>query len=186
MSAGKATPNTGQMGVESIRLGGMKVDDLPIGEAARAKMQLPEAEKAARQKSIEDIKARYPTQSVEYLRARILEAKKNIARFREESRRIGSDREQYRMLLYDARERDKKIKAAEERLEGKDLEEEIKALTKECPWQIDAMKKQVRQFEESIERFEKTIVKEQKSVDELTELLGQCQARDKELARLGA
>jgi chromosome segregation ATPase len=164
----------------------MAIDDLPISEAAQAKMQLPQAEEAERQAVIEDVRARYPKQNVDYLKARIQEARGNIARFQEQRNRIGGEREKYRILLHDVRERDKKIKEAEEKLSGDALKDRIKALNKEHPWQLEGLKKQIEQFGESIQRFENTVEREQKAIDELTELLGKCKARDQELTRLGA
>jgi chromosome segregation ATPase len=187
MAQGKITPNIGQTGVKSIRLGGMTIDDLPIGEAARAKMQLPRAEEDERQAVIDAVRARYPKQGVDYLRSRIQEARGNIAKFREQLTRLGGEREQYRILLHDARQRENGIEAARGQLEGEALRARIKELTvKHGPWQVEGLKRQIGQFGESIERFEATIEREQTSIDELTELLGQCRARDKELTRLGA
>ena len=37
----KVTSNIGKSGVNSIRIGGMTMDDLPMAEAAQAKMELP-------------------------------------------------------------------------------------------------------------------------------------------------
>lgn len=187
MPQGKQTPNIGQLGVQSIRIAGMKVDDLPIAEGAIAKMQLPIAEEEVRKNLIEAIKARYPKQDVMYLQARVAEARGMIARFREQMNRVGGEREKYRILLHDAKEREKKIKAAEKLLSGDELKEEIKSLTREYgPWQLEGLRAQIDQFSASIKRFEEVIEREQASIDELTELLGLCRARDKELTRLGA
>lgn len=187
MARGKVTSNIGKTGVESIRLSGMKIDDLPIGEAARAAMQLPIAEEDVRQRMIANIRKRYPTQDVAYLQARIQEARSNISRFRDQLVRIGGQREEYRFLLINVKEREKQIQEARETLYGEDLAEEIKALTRQYgPWQLEGLKKQIEQFTESIKRFEATIEQEQRSIDEMSELLGQCKARDKELMQLGA
>jgi hypothetical protein len=186
VAQGKETPNIGLTGVESIRLRGMKIDDLPIAEAAKAKAQLAAAEEDERQSKIDDIKARYPTQGVEYLASRIVEARQNIAKFQQERTRIVRDQEEYRMLLRDTKKRDEKIEEAKSQLSGDALDEKIKVLTKEFgPWQRQGLETQLEQFGESIQRFEATIQREQELVDELTELLGQCRSRDKELARVG-
>lgn len=187
MTRDKGTPNIGQYGVKSIRLKGMTVDELPIAEAAIAKAQIPIAEEDARKQLIENIKARYPTQDVQYIESRIEEARRNIVRFREQMVRIGSSREEYQMLLHDAKQREKKIKSARKAMDGEELTAEIKALIKEHgPWQVEALKTQMEQFSESISRFESTITEEQEAIDKLSELLGLCKARDKELMRLGA
>lgn len=183
----KQTPNIGQYGTKSIRLQGMELSDLPIAEAAQAKMQLPEAQEAERQGVIADIKARYPTQRVDYLKSRIQEARHNISKFQQELTRIGGEREQYNILLHDARQREELVGIAKKELDGETLKAEIKKLTsKYGPWQLEGLQTQIGQFGESIERFNAALVQEQKSIDELVELLGQCRARDKELARVGA
>jgi chromosome segregation ATPase len=184
---GKVIPNVGETGVKSIRLGGMTIDDLPIGESARAKEQLPKVEEDERQQQIEDVKARYPTQSVDYIRSRVREARQNISKFQEQRNRIGRDREEYNILLHDAKERDKRIAEVESQLSGDEAEEEIKKLNDQYGlWNTEKLGKQIEQFGESIDRFDAAVKQEQESIDELTELLGQCRARDKELARLGA
>jgi chromosome segregation ATPase len=183
----KISSNVGETGARSIRLGGMKVGDLPIAESANAKMQLPKVEEDEKQSEIDNIKARYPTQNVAYLEARIREARGMISKFREQCNSIGSNREQYRMLLRDAESREELIGIARDNLEGEALESQIKILTdKYGPWQVDGLRKQIDQFGESIERFEETIEQEQRSIDKMTELLGECRARDKELRRIGA
>lgn len=187
MTQGKITSNIGQTGVESIRIGGMLPADLPIAESAQAKEQMPLAEEDAKKQLVKNIKARYPPQDVEYLRSRIREARGNIAKFQEQRNRIASSREEYRMLLHDVKKRDKRIRKAEEELGGDALEAEIKAATAEYgPWQRVGLERQLGQFGESIQRFEDVVKVEQKAIDELTELLGQCRARDKELVHLGA
>lgn len=187
MSQGKVTSNIGQTGVESIRLGGMRIDDLPIGEAAKAKLQLPEALAVERQNNIESIKARYPQQDVKYLESRIREARGMIAQFRQQRDNIVNQCTEYRMLLRDAEKREKEIADAKNRLTGEELKAEIKTLTaKYGPWQVEGLKSQLIQFDEAIKRFDATIEREQASINELTELLGECRSRDKELTRLGA
>jgi uncharacterized membrane protein YukC len=181
------TSNIGQVGTKSIRIQGKTIDELPIAEAASAMVQLRKAEEDERKQLISAIKARYPTQDPAYLEARIREARGNIVKFREQRIRIGSSQEEYRMLLYDVKRRDKEIRKAEKNLSGDELAAKIKELNKEYGlWQRRGLERQLEQFAESIRRFEEHIEVEQKAIDELSELLGQCKARDKELARLGA
>jgi hypothetical protein len=165
----------------------MTVGDLPIAEAAHAKSQLPAAEEAERQAVIEGIKARYPTQSVAYLKSRIQEARGNVVKFQRELTRIGGDREHYRMLLRDVEQREKLLAVAQQELAGEALDAERKKLINSYgPWQLEGLRTQIIQFGESIDRFERVIAREQGAIDRLVELLGQCRARDKELARIGA
>jgi hypothetical protein len=180
--------NKGEVGVKSIRIAGMKFDDLPIAESALAKQQLPEAEKNEKENQIANIKARYPTQNVNYLIGRIREARGMIARFQQERNRIGHDRLQYKVLLSDAEKRDIEIEDLKQQdLGEEDFNAKVRELNKRYgPWQVKGLSDQILQFEDSIRRFDETIQREQEVIDELSELLGECRARDKELSRLGA
>lgn len=184
---GKTTPNIGQYGIGSIRLRGMKIDDLPIAEAARVKAQMPQVEADAYQQLINNIKARYPSQDCAYLESRIREARGSIGKFREQAIKLGAQREEYRMLLRDAKKRDRKIRKLPESLPETDRQSRIRELNDEYgPWQRKGLESQIGTFGESIKRFEDAAKKEQSSIDEMVELLGQCRARDKELTRIGA
>lgn len=91
------------------------------------------------------------------------------------------------MLLRDAKRRDKLIKTANDTMAGEELSARIKELEAEYgPWQRKGLEQQLAQFSESTLRFEEAVEREQRSIDEMVELLGQCRARDKELTRLGA
>lgn len=78
MGAGQPTSNRGQSGIESIRIGGMTVQDLPMVMAAHAKQQLPLAIDNERRQKIKEVLAKAPTQKVDYLRAAIMECKHNV------------------------------------------------------------------------------------------------------------
>lgn len=181
----KQTPNIGEVGVKSIRLGGMKVDDLPIAEAHFAKEQLPLSEEDIRQNEIAAVRARYPTQPVEAINGRIREARGMAVTFRQRRDEIHKQRQVYVALLQDVKKRDVKIA----KLDPKDdkYPDRVKLLNDQYgPWQEDGLRIQLGQFDDSIDRFAEMIEREQKSIDELSELIGECRARDKELARLGA
>jgi hypothetical protein len=78
MTVGEATSNIGLEGIDSIRIGGMKIEDLPLANAHDVKMQMPLVEDTIRQNKIEDLIAKYPKQSVAYLQSRMEECKLNI------------------------------------------------------------------------------------------------------------
>lgn len=179
----KRKSNIGDVGVDSIRLGGMTVDELPIAEAHLVKMQLPGARELERTAKIAGVRARYPQQDVGYLEARIREAKGMIATFRQQRDGVRSQREQYGILLTEAEKRDKEIA----HLADDDIRDEcVKALREEYgPWEVEGLRNQITLFDESVARFDETIEREQASIDELSEVLGLCRARDKEIARLG-
>jgi phage shock protein A len=162
----------------------MKVDNLPIAESLSVREQLPDAIETQRLNAIEDVKARYPRQSVGYLEARVREALSNITKFRQQKSLIQSQRSSYLPILARAREREKQ----ENLIEADDPERagKIQALHREFnPYDVAGLEQQLRQFDESVERFEGTITEEQDTISELRELIGQCKARDQELARLG-
>lgn len=74
----KSTSNIGIGGIESIRIGGMQIKDLPMVASAHAKMGLPLALDNARKQKIKDVLKIYPTQTVPYLKSRIKEAQENV------------------------------------------------------------------------------------------------------------
>lgn len=73
------TSNIGQTGLESMRIGGMRVDDLPMAAAAAVKAQLPLAIDTDRQAKVEGCIAKYPKAPDGYFDGRIREAESNIA-----------------------------------------------------------------------------------------------------------
>ena len=78
MSVGEVTSNIGEEGIASIRIGGMKIEDLPLANAHDVKMQMPLVEDTIRQNKIEDLIAKYPKQKVDYLQSRMKECQLNI------------------------------------------------------------------------------------------------------------
>lgn len=78
MAVGQITSNIGEEGIESIRIGGMKIEDLPLANAADVKAQMPLVEDTIRQNKIEDLIAKYPKQKVDYLQARMKECSLNV------------------------------------------------------------------------------------------------------------
>lgn len=78
MAQGKPTSNIGVSGIESIRISGLMIQDLPMLAAAHAKQQMPLALDNARKQKIKTVIALYPTQPVEALEARIRESHQNV------------------------------------------------------------------------------------------------------------
>jgi len=173
------TPNIGQIGLESVRIGGMKVCDLPIGEQARTIPQLRLVEDTERQNKIEGIIAKYPKQRVGYLAARVKECNENITRLQttlaEQNKLINEYTAQISLCEF----RDKELAKTSD-------EVEIKSLKKKYPpYNVDAMNKQIDQSRESIERIDVVIKKEFDSISELNEVMMKCSQRDTELKALG-
>lgn len=78
MVTGVPTSNRGVSGIESIRIAGMQIKDLPMVAAAHAKQQMPLVFDNARKQKIKEILKVYPTQKVPYLIGAIKESNENI------------------------------------------------------------------------------------------------------------
>ncbi len=176
--------NIGVTGPASVRLGGKRIENLPIAEGARAKEQLPAVYEADRQSKIEAVKARFPRASVLYLESRVKECQENIERvhkFRgDQQSKISEYTSQLAMCGY----REKEIAAIPS--DDPDREEKIKDLKKRFPlYDVGAMKAQITQFEEGCKRCDSVIDQEHQSIAELKEVIGRCKQRDLELKNLG-
>lgn len=177
--------NRNEAGVRSIRIGGMRVDDLPIAEAALTKEQLPEALETERQNMIGVVRAGFPDQSVAYLKGRIEECLRNLKKFRQERGNIEAQVQQYSGLLALCKLRDKEMGKLEE--DDPEFKQKVNALRDQFGfYQTQAMEKQMIQFEESIGRFDDAVGLEQESLKTLRKTITLCEVRDKELAKLGA
>ena len=175
--------NEGVTGVESIRLGGMTFDELPIAEAALTKQQLPVILEDARENKIVNIKAKYPTQRIDWITGAINECNDSIRRVRELIDRQRAMIEEYTGLISLCRHRDKALL----KLNANADESEIKALKKQFPlYNVKAMRQQVQQCNEAIYRSDKVIDQEHASISELKELMVKCKKRDAELKVLNA
>lgn len=177
-----SSSNIGQVGVESIRLNGMKVEDLPIGEAARVQPQIELARDTERQNKIANVIAKYPTQRVDYLEGRIREAKQN----QENMARLAQT-EQQRIMEYQGhiemcKHRDREIA----KLDPERDAASIKALKVQFPYVIDRLEAQIEISKESIDRFNEVVRRESSDIDEMGQVLGLCKQRDLELKNLGA
>ena len=180
----KATSNIGQTGVESIRLNGMKIEDLPIGEAARVQPQMELARDTDRLNKAEGIIAKYPTQRVDYLESRIEECKVNQKNMADlaliEQARI----QEYQGHIEMCKHRDREVARLEQTKElGADAA--IKALQRQFPYVIDRLEEQIRISNESIERFNNVVQRESSDIQELSETVALCKQRDFELKQLG-
>ena len=175
--------NEGVTGVESIRIGGMTFDQLPIAEAALTKQQLPGILEDARENKIVNIKAQYPKQTVDWINGAINECNASIKNVRD---LIGRQRvmiEEYTGFISLCRHRDKELM----KLHDTEDADKIKALKKQFPlYNVKAMRQQVQQCNEAIYRSDKVIDQEHASISELKELMVKCEKRDVELKALGA
>jgi hypothetical protein len=174
--------NIGATGPPSVRLGGMKVENLPIAEAAGAKPQLPLVEEADKQTKADAIKARYPKHRASYLEGRIREAQHNIQKIRGFRTEQEHKKDEYLSEIALCKYRDQQITE----LTGEDRDEKRKLLMRKFPpYNVAAMQQQISQFEEACHRSDEVIQAEQESVAEMRELLVQVKNRDAELKNLG-
>ena len=179
-------------GVDSIRIKGQKIEDLPLGLGNQAKAQLPAAIEQERLNDIALVNAKFPTHRIDYLVSRINECNENKQRM---DRTIA---EQYTMIsdykghIAMCKHRDKEVAKHFDRLESHkidqaEFDQERKALFKQYPpYKVDAMEQQIVQCNEGIERCNAVKAAEDKSIAEFSEVHGLCKQRDKELAQYGA
>lgn len=187
---GKTTSNIGETGVESIRLNGMKIEDLPIGEAARVQPQMELARDTERQNKIAGVIAKYPTQRVDYLEGRIRECKESQEGMAKlallEQQRI----QEYQGHIEMCKHRDREIARLEKArgtpgMTTEIVDAHIKALKLQYPYVIDRLEAQITISNESIERFNNVVQRESTDIQELSETLALCRQRDFELKQLG-
>lgn len=170
--------NIGQQGVDSIRIQGMKIDNLPMVPSAHVKEQLPKVYQTEKEQKIADIKAKYPKQTVNYLNSRIKECKENIIRVNDFINKLNNDIATYTGQISMCAHRDKLIS----KLHPEEDKEEIRELRKQFPlYDVAAMNTQIDQFKDSIDRGHEVIKQENESIAEHREILALCQQRDKEL-----
>lgn len=177
----------GQSDFESMRIGGMKIEDLPMAEQAEARSQLPFYYKTENEHKIGLIKRDAPTQSVAYLKARVNEANDNIRRVNELIGRENALISEYSGVIVICEFRDKEIAAIKD---DPDKEEKLKVLkdkfgVENFYYNVEKMKTQVEQSQESIDRANTVIAQEHASINELNGLIKLCEKRDNDLKNLG-
>lgn len=179
---GHEVSNEGILGLDSIRIGGMRLDDLPIAEGALTKQQMPKIIEANRRNTVENIIAKYPKQSVAWVRGAIVECEltiKNIRGLKEGQSKMITD---YSGHISLCAHRDRELS----KLTPGEDDAAIRALKMAFPpYNVKAMKQQIRQCNEALVRADVVIDKEHHSISELKTLLTKCQQRDTELKEHG-
>jgi hypothetical protein len=170
--------NVGQEGLESIRIGGLMIDQLNWVQAAHIKSQLPLVEDTRRQNKIEAILKKYPHQKVAYLESRKRECLENIERIKKTKGEQETMISEYTVHIANCKMRDQLLQEETD-------PETIKAIKKKyVPYNVQAMAQQIIQCKESIERCDEVIETEHKSIAELSDYIGRCTMRDHELKNL--
>lgn len=169
-----------QRDVDSVRLGGMTVDKLPIGERARTLPQLKAVEDNQKFRDAEGIKAEYPPQTVAYCVTKIAESKENQLKITAMRDKAMADILSYKMLIKDCANRDRLLGLTKDT-------DAIKALKKEFPpYDVKAMQVQIKQFEETVTRCDGVIDAEVDAIQKFAGLQTICEQRDTKLKALGA
>lgn len=174
--------NIGEVGPKSIRIGGMKLDQLPIAEAAHAKFQMPDVARTEIQNKIEIILAKYPRPRVDYVKSRITECQENIVRVQKTKVEQDEMIRDYNGHISLCEFRDKEIA----KLDPKADKAAIKDLRLRFPpYNVAALQQQIVQCGESKQRCDDVIQQENDSIHEFSEALGLCEQRDRELRQYG-
>lgn len=179
-------------GVDSIRIKGQAIQDLPLGLGNEAKAQLPMAIEDERLQAIETVIAEYPTHRIDYLISRVKECEENKGRMRTTIDQLNTMTSEYKGQISMCEHRDNELAKEIANLDIKlitkeQFEVKRKALNKQYPpYNVVAMEQQIVQNDEGIERCHKVIEAEDASIKEFTEVVTLCRQRDKELIKLGA
>jgi predicted RNase H-like nuclease (RuvC/YqgF family) len=176
-------------GVDSIRIKGRKIQELPLGQGNEAKAQLPMAIEDERLAAIETVNAEYPTHRIDYLLSRIKECEENKDRMQTTTDQLNTMTSEYNGQIKMCEHRDREIEKLQKASDSSpsQVEAGVKELKRKYPpYDIAAMEQQIVQNGEGIERCKQVVIAEDASIKEFTEVLTLCRQRDKALAKLGA
>lgn len=171
--------NIGKTGLDSIRLGGMSLDMLPIRESAITQEQWSEVEANDKRQQIENILAEYPKGKISYFNSRIDECQENIERIRQ----LKADQQkminEYTAHIGLCKHRDKMLALTDDPAEIRKLNIQFP------PYNVEAMEEQIKLCEDAIERSDNVIDQEFSSILELRDVINRCQERDAKLKPFG-
>ena len=172
--------NKGKEGFDSLRINGSKLDNLPLGQGEKAKEGLVDFLKTDKETKENNIRAKYPKVSEDYIRGTLKELNNNIKRVKGLKKDLQEKIAEYTMLITQGKIRDSQIAVFDK--ENPEHREKIKELLRQFPpYNIKALEDQITQFEESIDRCDSVIEQEYGSIAEFTKNLALVQQRDREL-----
>lgn len=175
--------NIGESGMDSIRLNGMKIEDLPMGQNNEAREGLAQFIKTDKETKANNIRGKYPKQSAEYLEAAIRECEHNIEKIKEFKKDLHAKMRQYQQLVNDCLMRDREMQKYNK--ENPDDAAKMKELRlKYPPYDIDALNNQIAQFQDGIVRSDEVIEQDFNSISEAKQVLVLVKQRDKELLNI--
>ena len=176
----KEDSNIGQTGIESIRLGGKKIENLKVPiEAIIAQRQMQDVIENDRQNKIGEVKAKFPKQNTNFLKSKVEICRMNIRTIKQSIENWQREIISYKGFVMVCQERDKLLKSVINEEERKEVECDFP------PYKVDALEQQISQFEDSIKLGEATIDREHSSIEELMGVIAQCEERDRQLRELG-
>ena len=172
--------NIGLTGLESLRIDGMKIGNIPLGQGNEAREGLADFIKTEKETLRNNIIAKFPKHKKDFLEAQVKECKGNIKRIKEFKQKLKSDIQEYRQLIKNCEFREKELVKY-----NKDNPEDAKAMKelrlKYPPYDVEALQQQINQFEESIERCDEVIEQDFESIMEIQQILTLVQQKEKEL-----
>jgi len=181
---GQEVPNIGILGIDSIRLGGMTLDTLPMAEAAITQQQWSKIQTDCARQEVENIIGAYPKTTIAYLESRVAECHENIKRIHELIADQNTMINEYSTQIGLCAHRDAEV--AKLNPDWPADKEQIKALKLQFPpYDVKAMKQQIEQCKEAIIRSETVIDTEYNSISEVRDAISQCCERDRALEPYG-
>jgi len=177
------TNNIGEIGSKSIRIDGQRISELPIGQGNEAKDGLPGFLKTDRENKASVIRAKYPTQNADYLKASIRECENNIVKIKEFKLELKGKISEYQKMVSNCEFREREM-ALYDAHNPNDFEAMKGLRLKYPPYDIEAMNKQIYQFQEAVERSDDVIEKDYNSISEIKQVLALVEQRDRELLNI--
>lgn len=172
--------NIGQSGMESIRIDGRQIGNLPLGQGNEAKEGLASFIKTDKETKRNNIAAKFPKHKIEFLKAQVAECRGNIKRIRKFKAEQKGLIAEYRQHLTDCAFRERELaKLCADNPEDAAKMKELRL--QYPPYDVDALAAQITQFEEAIDRSDEVIEKDYESISEIESLLALVEQREKEL-----
>ena len=101
--------NIGLTGLESLRIDGMKIGNIPLGQGNEAREGLADFIKTERETLRNNIIAKFPKHKKDFLEAQVKECKGNIKRIKEFKQKLKSNIQEYRQLIKNCEFREKEL-----------------------------------------------------------------------------
>lgn len=172
--------NIGLKGLESLRIDGMKIGNLPLGQGNEAREGLADFLKTEKETLRNNITAKFPKHKRDFLEAQIKECRGNIKRIKNFKEKLKEDILEYRQLIKNCEYR--KSELAKYNKENPDDLEKMKEIRlKYPPYDEVALEQQIVQFEEAIERCNDVIEQDYESINEIQQILVLVEQKEREL-----